>query len=255
MEEQGYIEVRLDNVEHTLSPRDLDITDIRDLISDIELFLFPTREEKQLRPHISYDLTSGSAINRFFLPVSFVLLFNGITAEISKRNSLDFLDHKRQEIIDRFQKKAIGSGLRFELSSSLDQAPSLTIDPETNFEMSSAEEVESEFYLYGEIYQEGGKRPNIHISSSKFGNLTVAATKEQIIDGEKRTYKPYGIKVRGKRSLTDGKLTDLELIEFVNYRPVFDRRLLDTAIQRASANLGKITNLDQWIDEFRTEGI
>ncbi|HQZ82405.1 MAG TPA: hypothetical protein PLR83_04230 [Pyrinomonadaceae bacterium] len=189
------------------------------------------------------------------MPVSLVLLFTGITAEIRKRNSLDFLDHKRQEIIDRFQRNAISNGLRFEFSGSLDLRTALVIDPETSFSMSVNEDVESEFYLYGEIYQEGGKRPNIHISTSKFGNLTVSATKEQIIDGEKRTYKPYGIKVRGKKSLADGKLTDLELIEFVNYRPVFDRRLLDSAIQRASANLGKIADLDQWIDELRADGV
>lgn len=59
---------------------------------------------------------------------------------------------------------------------------------------------ESEFYLYGEIYQEGGKNPNIHISTSKFGNITISATKEQILNGEKKTYKPYGVKVKGKKA-------------------------------------------------------
>ncbi|MFK0577069.1 hypothetical protein, partial [Acetobacter fabarum] len=81
-----------------------------------------------------------------------------------------------------------------ELSSSLSKEKTLLIDTDTKFEMIAPQFYESEFYLYGEIYQEGGKNPNIHISTSKFGNLTVAATKQQILDGEKKTYKPYGIK-------------------------------------------------------------
>jgi hypothetical protein len=114
---------------------------------------------------------------------------------------------------------------------------------------------ESEFYLYGEIYQEGGKNPNLHISTKKYGNLTISATKEQIMDGEKKTYKPYGIKVRGKKSFEDDRLTDLELIEFIQYKPVFNKSLLDKVIEKASTNLIKITNVDVWLDDLKTEGI
>lgn len=113
----------------------------------------------------------------------------------------------------------------------------------------------SEFYLYGEIYQEGGKNPNLHISTNKHGNLTVSATKEQIIDGEKKTYQVYGIKVRGKKSFENDKLSDLELIEFIKYKPIFNKPLLDKVIERASVNLSKISNVDAWIDDLKTEGI
>jgi hypothetical protein len=114
---------------------------------------------------------------------------------------------------------------------------------------------ESEFYLYGEIYQEGGKNPNLHLSTKKYGNLTISATKEQIMNGEKKTYKPYGIKVRGKKSFEDDKLSDLELIEFIQYKPIFNKSLLEKVIQRASVNLSKIANVDAWIDDLKTEGI
>ena len=114
---------------------------------------------------------------------------------------------------------------------------------------------ESEFYLYGEIYQEGGKNPNLHISTKKYGNLTIAATKEQIMDGEKKTYKPYGIKVRGKKSFEDDSLTDLELVDFIQYKPVFNKSLLEKVIEKASANLSKITNVDAWLDDIKAEGI
>lgn len=255
MEEQGYIEIRVDNINNSLTPKDVDINEVKNVISDIETFLYPTREEKKLRPQISYDIESGSAKHKFYLPISAVILFNGLTTEIRKRKSLDFLDYKRQEVIDKFQKKAIKEGFIIEFNNSLSTESSLVIDTSTNYDMIAPKFYESEFYLYGEIYQVGGKNPNIHISTSKFGNITISATKERILNGEKKTYKPYGVKVKGKKSLSDGKFNDLKLVEFINYRPSFDKSLLDKIIDRASKNLNKITNLDQWIDGLKTEGI
>lgn len=255
MEEQGYIELRVDNFSKTLSPKDVDINEIKSIISDIEVFLYPARDERRLRPQISYDIESGSAKHRFFLPISAVILFNGLTSEIEKRETLDFLDYKRQVIIDKFQQKARKEGYSIEFNSSLADKPTLVIDSSTNFHLTSPQFYESEFYLYGEIYQEGGKTPNIHITTLKQGNLAISATKDQILEGEKKTYKPYGIKVKGKKNLEDGKLYDLKLIDFIEYKPVFDRSLLDRVIKKASVNLNKIKNLDSWIEDLKTDGI
>lgn len=255
MEEQGYIELRVTNRDNTLNPKDIDINEVQDFISDVESFLYPNRKEKQNRPHISYDIEQGSAKHKFFLPITAVILFNGLTNEIKNRNNLDFLDYKRQSIIDRFQKRAVKNGYIIEFNNSISKHSSLVIDFTTNFEMIAPIFYESEFYLYGEIYQEGGKNPNLHISTKKYGNLTIAATKEQIMDGEKKTYKTYGIKVRGKKSFEDESLNDLELIEFLQYKPIFNKSLLDKVIQRASSNLSKIANVDAWLDDIKAEGI
>lgn len=255
MEEQGHIELRVTNKDNTLSPKDVDINEVKDFISDIETFLYPNRKEKQNRPHISYDIEEGSAKHKFFLPITAVILFNGLTSEIKNRNNLDFLDYKRQYIIDKFQKKAIKRGYVIEFNNSISKEPSLVIDYTTNFEMISPVFYESEFYLYGEIYQEGGKTPNLHISTKKYGNLTIAATKKQIMDGEKKTYKPYGIKVHGKKSFEDNSLTDLKLVEFIQYNPVFNKSLLEKVIKKASVNLSQITNVDAWLNDIKTEGI
>ena len=154
-----------------------------------------------------------------------------------------------------FKKKAKKEGYIIEFNNSLHKDSSLVIDYNTNFEMIAPTYYESEFYLYGEIYQEGGKNPNLHISTKKFGNLTISAIKKQIMDGEKKTYKPYGIKVRGKKSFEDESLTDLVLIEFIQYKPVFNKSLLNKVIEKASVNLSKINNVDAWIDDIKAEGI
>lgn len=255
VEEQGYIELRVTNKDNSLSPKDIDINEIKEFISDVESFLYPNRKEKQNRPHISYDIEKGSAKHKFYLPITAVILFNGLTSEIKSRNNLDFLDYKRQSIIDKFQKKAVKESYIIEFNNSVSKESSLVIDYTTNFEMIAPTFYESEFYLYGEIYQEGGKNPNLHISTKKYGNLTISATKEQIMNGEKKTYKSYGIKVLGKKSFKDNKLSDLELIEFIQYKPIFNKSLLEKVIERASVNLSKITNVDTWIDDLKTDGI
>lgn len=116
---------------------------------------------------MSYDIEEGSAKHKFFLPITAVILFNGLTSEIKSRNNLDFLDYKRQSIIDKFQKKAVKDGYLIEFNNSIAKESSLVIDYTTNFVMITPTFYESEFYLYGEIYQEGGKNPNLHITTQK----------------------------------------------------------------------------------------
>ena len=63
------------------------------------------------------------------------------------------------------------------------------------------------------------------------------------------------MKVKGKKSLEDGRLYDLKLIDFIQYKPSFDRTLLDKMISKASENLSKIKDLDEWIDGLKAENI
>lgn len=113
MEEQGHIEVKIDGKvgNKPLKPNDIDIAEIKEIISDVETFLYPTRGEKAERPHISYKIEEGSARNLFYLPISGVLLFNGLSTEIKTRGNIDFLDNKRAVIIDKFQRRAAEKNL------------------------------------------------------------------------------------------------------------------------------------------------
>ncbi|MDR4892302.1 MULTISPECIES: hypothetical protein [unclassified Chryseobacterium] len=255
MEEKGYIEIIIDNFDESMTPKDLDINDIKALISDLEMFLYPTREEKASRPHIAYDLQKGSAKNVFFMPISTVILFNGLTSEISKRNDISFMDLKRQEIIDKIQKKAIKDDLIFKFKSSQSPEESLVIDSNTNFKMLMPAFYESEFYLYGEVYQQGGKNPNLHITTKNYGNLTVSASRDQIANGDQKTYKIFGLKVKGKKNINDGKLSDLKLLQILTYEPEFNFEILKNAIEKASTNLSKIKDLDKWINDLKVDGL
>ena len=66
MEEKGYIEVKVDGKAgiKQLKPEDVDIAEIKEIISDIESFLYPGRTEKAERPHISYKIEDLTSINQ-----------------------------------------------------------------------------------------------------------------------------------------------------------------------------------------------
>lgn len=256
MEEKGVIEVRIEGVIEgkSLTPLDVDISEIKEIISDIEFFLYPTRSEKTYRPLISYKIEEGSAKHKFFLPITGVILFSGLVGEIAKRKAIDFLDYKRAEIIEKFQRKAKEKDLEITFSSSASEDKILKINKDTNFFNVAPDWINTEVYLYGEVYQEGGLNPNFHILTQEYGKLTVSATRQQLLEGENKLYKIYGIKASGKQSLTDGKPFDLKLEYFIDYNPVFDKAELDLLITKAMRNLSQIEDVDEWLNQIRGGG-
>jgi hypothetical protein len=253
VEEQGYIEVKIDGTvgNKPLKPIDIDIAEIKEIISDVETFLYPTRDKKAERPHISYKIEEGSARNIFYLPISGVLLFNGLSTEIKNRGNIDFLDNKRAEIIDKFQRRAAEKNLDISFYSSTTKEPILKISKDTEYFKVVATFIETEFVLYGKVNEEGGNNPNFHLLTKEYGKLIISATEEQLLEGEKRLFKVYGVRARGKQNLTDGKPYDLKLIDYITYNPNYDEHKLDLLIQRASANWNKIAKVDSWLQQIR----
>lgn len=253
MEEQGYIEVKIDGLigNKPLKPTDIDIAEIKEIISDVETFLYPTKGEKAERPHISYKIEEGSARNLFYLPISGVLLFSGLTSEIKNRGNIDFLDNKRAEIISKYQRKAAENNLEISFFSSSTKEPILKINKDTQYFKVAAAFLETEFVLYGKINEEGGNNPNFHLVTKEYGKLVVGATEQQLLEGEKRLFKIYGVRAKGKQNLVDGKPFDLKLIDYITYNPNYDEHKLDLLIERASANWNAIPNVDVWLNQIR----
>jgi len=253
MEEQGYIEVKLMGLagNQPLKPFDFDISDIKEIITDIETFLYPTRDEKTSRPLISYRIEEGSVRNLFYLPISGVLLFNGLSTEISSRGNIDFLDNKRAGIIDKFQHSAKEKNLEILFLSSSNTEPLLRINKDTQFFKVTATYIETEFILYGKVNEEGGNNPNFHLLTNEYGRLVISATEQQLLEGEKRLFKVYGVRAKGKQDLKDGKPFDLKLIDYITYEPTYNEHKLDLLIERASKVWNTVPNVDFWLNEIR----
>ena len=81
--------------------------------------------------------------------------------------------------------------------------------------------------------------------------LTVAASEAQLMEGEKRLYKIYGIRVSGKQNLSDGKPFDLKLLNYIEYNPVFNKSELDILIERAAKKWETVPDVDAWLNGLR----
>lgn len=253
MEETGYIEFKMAGNFHgkELKPADVDISEIREVIADIESFLYPGKGEKADRPHISYQLEEGSARHLFYLPISGVLTFQALTREISHRGTADFLDFKRAAIIEKYQKRARDKGYTYSFFDSVSNAKTLEINQHTTFYNVAPDYIETELTLYGEIINEGGQNPNFHIVTREYGKLTVAATRNQLLEGEKRLYHVYGVHVFGKQKISDGKPFDLVLKSYIDYSPQYDPAELAQLTERASKNWADVKDVDLWLEEIR----
>ena len=102
-----------------------------------------------------------------------------------------------------FQRQAREKNFEFSFGSSLSPQKTLIITRQTNYISAAANYIDTEMVLYGKIYSEGGNKPNFHIATKEYGSLVVGATQKQLLEGEKRLYKVYGVK--GKRKAKPGR--------------------------------------------------
>ena len=179
------------------------------------------------------------------------MLFNDFNTEIKTRGNIAFLDNKRAEIIDKFQRRAAENNLEISFFSSSTKEPILKINKDTSYFKIAASYIETEFVLYGKINEEGGNNPNFHLLTKEYGKLVISASEQQLLEGEKRLFKVYGVRAKGKQNLADGKPFDLKLIDYITYNPNYDEHKLDLLIERASIKWNAIPNVDSWLQQIR----
>lgn len=259
MELNGHISVIIEEktTNGSLVPKDIDISETKELLSDVEILLFPTKFEKEDRPKVSYEVKEGSVKNIFYVPLAKVIMFTALMSEVMRRGSLEILDIKAAIVIDKWQRRAFTGGRSYSIisSTSKDEIPVIAINKETQFVAPQSNWTDTSIYLYGKIYEEGGlNRVNLHILTDRFGKLAVKATEEQLITGENKLFKIYGVWAKGKQNISTGELKDLELIDFITYQPIYDEVALKNQIKKASANWKKIKDKDTWLAEIRGGG-
>lgn len=255
METIGYISFTITGrtPDGFLNPQDIDISETKELIVDMETVLFPTKSEKDERPRVSYEVKEGSVKNFFYLPLAKVIMASALLTEVGKQGNTDLLEPKAAAVFQKWQQKAYNTGRQFVFSSSVSQEqPLVTIGKESEFIAPQNDWVNTSLYLYGKIYEEGGlNRVNLHILTERYGKLPVKASEEQLTTGENKLFKIYGLWVKGKQNIASGDLKDLELLDFITHNPNYNEAALQKLIKKASANWRKIKDKDAWLKDVR----
>jgi hypothetical protein len=254
MDTSGHISITITGKtsDGNLNPKDIDISETKEILNDVEALLFPTKAEKEDRPKVSYEVKEGSVKNLFFIPTAKVIMFTALMSEVGKRGNVDLLDPKAAAIIDKWQRKSYSTGREYSITSSVSSEAFVKINKESQFIAPQTDWVNASLYLYGKIFEEGGlNKANLHILTDRYGKLVVDATEEQLTTGSNKLYQVYGLWVKGKQNLQSGTLKDLSLIDFITHQIEYDELALNKLIDRATVNWKKIKDKDLWLSDVR----
>lgn len=254
MENLGTIEIHIVGSKGTsaLTPENYDIREVMSILEGVEDLLYPNY--KGSRPLISYSLQSGSVRNVFKTSMQAVVSFAAVAQMIAQTGSIDGLEIKTAQAIEKIQENSRKTSYTFEFKTSLAEETTFTISPTTNYKRTANLWVDAEFYFYGLITNAGGKdKSNIHLDTRDMGLLKIAADKEYLKQEERNLlYKEYGVRVRGKQNVESGEIDkgDLQLVELIDYLPLYDDAYLNSLIDKVGDRFAGV-DVDKMISEIR----
>jgi hypothetical protein len=254
MENKGYLEIvvsgRKGNLD--LSTDNFDIKEIQLLFEQVEKLLFP--DERRERPVISYQLESGSVVNRFYTSDQVIIGFNANLSQIKKSGNIDFLEPNTASAIETFQDVAIKKNYDFLIRTSVEDSVELKIDKTTFYFRTADNFVDAEFYLYGKITGAGGKdKATVHLLTEEYGTLIIQVSKDFLAEmKENILYKNFIIRAAGKQNLKTGEIEkqNLTLLELIDYSTEYNEKYLESLRKKAMKWLKDI-DTDEYLREIR----
>lgn len=176
--------------------------------------------------------------------------------KMKARKNLNELDPVRASVILEWQRNASQNANRsyslgYELEDS--KLEQLFIDSSSDYSIKSETWVPVEIYVYGRVFDMGGKNEtNVHIELDN-GNTVKASSKADILrnDGENRLYKKQLLRVSAEQNIDNMKTRNEQLISFEPYNPVFDEELFEKMSKRIKAAWSSVKDINQWVEDLR----
>ncbi len=239
-----------DSVNKKLLPSNFDISEIKELLAQVDNLLRPISTEKSL---ITYGIKKGSVLNEIKAPKELIEQLNKTFYLINENRSLKGINQKQAEAIEYFQNMSSEKDRQIKITNTLNPNIELNITPYTNYKIQEDMFIETQLTLYGVITYMGGKvRPSIHLDSQEYGLVTIY-TKEYVLKQIKvnMLYKEIGILVSAKQSIYNYRLDNVDFINFVEYSPEYDKQYIEDLTKKGKGSWDDVGDLDEWLKEFR----
>jgi hypothetical protein len=255
MDMTGKIEIHVSGLNGgiELNPDNYDIREVIIMLENAENLLYPNN--RQGRPMISYEMLPGSVSHVFTTPIQHIIAFNAIIGQISRTESIDFLDGKTALAIENMQKVSQKKGYAFEISTSLSETNKIRLDAKTTYFRKENAWVDAEFYFYGKITDAGGKdKANIHLSTEDHGMIRIQTPVEFLEKYERNIlYRNMGIYASGKQHLYTDEIdmSSLKFVDLIDYSPKYDEDYLNGLRERAQKSWLASIDVDKWINQIR----
>ena len=240
-----------------LTPENTTLPILSDFVDQVSSFI---KGEKRVDlAGIKTSLTRGSlAITAYNNDIG--TLNNAIVdyGHIVENRSIDKIDPTRAKIFEMWQSAAKASDARIYHIEMSDNGKTsiITIDKNSEYSSKKIIWVDVDLYLYGKIYDLGGKsKPNVHIELENGKTLKIG-TNSSILsqDEENRLYKDQLVRIKAKRNIYTRELKEEQLISFEKYNPVFDEENFQSIVKKARLAWKNVGDASKWVEDLRSGG-
>lgn len=175
-----------------------------------------------------------------------------------KFGSLGNIDSARARVIETWQQDARENpGRVYELIKgafeSTGEVEKIVIDDESEFKQSKELWVPVEKYVYGRIYDLGGKnKANVHLELIGHGTLTIGAEAAKLTeDKTNRLYQNHLVRITAEENLKTRSLRNERLVTFEKYDPQFDEDEFNAFVRKGKKAWASIKDSNGWLEELR----
>lgn len=234
------------------TPERVRLAALADFTRDVQEFL--RGSDKEIDPAtLEVAIKAGSVAIETAPLIPELKVFRDLQA-LRSSELLDRLDHRRKDIIERWQKAAKGiRKLSYRITApSLDRP--IWVSSDTDFRSDDADQwVDVERYVQGVVVDLGGStKPNAHIRLPD-GRMLTVATEQQVLRDEKanRLYKNTMLRIRAKYNVLTRELRDARLVQFVEYAPSFDEVAFERLTRKGAVAWDGVEDASKWVDDMR----
>jgi hypothetical protein len=199
------------------------------------------------------SLEAGSLV----FVVSGLLAATALWSDISKLNtktSLDTIDPKRANVVERWQAKAQKNPLRSYRIADETSNISVAVNAESKFIREGEIWAYAEKYLYGEVTSLGGKtNANVHLTLEDGETVIITSTHDFLKANEQNLlYRPVVVHVHTEENLHTGKLQNSQLISLELHEPHYDEAEFQAMVTRGTRAWADIGNASSWVEAIRS---
>ncbi len=169
------------------------------------------------------------------------------------------IDPVRSRIVEQWQRNARRHPTRRYKVSIGDflNKKEITITSDTNYTIVKEVWSEVELYLYGTVYDMGGKsKPNVHVELENGTSLKIETDAKQLTQhGDNRLYTRQLVRVMAEQKLGTKELRNERLLGFEHYEPVYDEEQYRKIADMARSAWADIGNASNWVENLRGSSV
>jgi hypothetical protein len=253
-EEQQVEFVLRDKVEGVeITPDTIDLSRFNDFNREVEDFIAGSEGLSTKEVHVRVE--TGSYKLKAILPLTVMTALLPDIQLLNRQDSLGEIDHKRAEIVAKWQSRAKRSEtLSYALLFS-EGGNSIQFTRETDYRIGEIVPwVRVEKYLFGTIVDMGGAgKVNVHLRLQDSGTVVRIGTNQGYLHDqqENRLYHLALVRVEAEQHYKTGEIRDYRLLSFEDYEAGYDEAALDRFAEIGRTAWADVPDAADWVRKMR----